>query len=99
MPLDQHENSDSVTPILDQVLATLPPPDFKQTQIMRFKVVTEAWTRLSPKITAGTLTQRDVERELSNFPDMGGLQEAKTQLVKLLQMNLPDYDIRKLPAE
>ena len=90
----------AATPILDSILGKLPPPRLEIEMQIRLNVVTQAYDRLSQKMEAGTLTQRDIENELSSLPaGVGGIEEGKAQLVRLVQMNIPHYDIKSLPVE
>ena len=85
------------TPMLDAVLASLPPLELHHELSHNFKVVEEAKDRLGKKLEEGTLTQTDIEQELSSLPNVGGVDEHKRQIVEYLRFNVPGYDIKKLP--
>ena len=91
--------STSRTPMLDSLIGSLPPPSLDLIQVGRLIAVTEARERLSQQIQAGTLTQTAIKQELHALPNVGGIEEGKMQLLRFVQMNVPGYDIKKLPVE
>ena len=102
MENERREQAAPATPILDSILAKLRPPRVEGPGLrIRPTAVSQAFDRLSKKMEAGTLTQRDIENELNSLPAIGGFEEVevKKQLVRLIQMNIDHYDIRALPVE
>lgn len=99
MPIGQPERNDSATPILDSVLAQIPHQQLELTVRMTFKAVTDAKDRLSEKITAGTLTQNDIENELRRLPNLSGIEQGQNELVRFVQWSIPGSDITTLPTE
>ncbi len=101
MPREHREQSSSVTPILDTILAKLPPLTLKLEQSMAqsMSVYQKACERLNKKLADGKLTQMDIEHELSNMPNVGGIEQVKKDLVSYIRMNISTYDIKKLPIE
>jgi len=99
MENEKREQATPATPILDSILAKLPPPSFEVKMQVQLNVVTEAYDRLSKKMEAGTLTKRDIENELSSLPAVGEIEAGKVQLVRRIQMNIDHFDIQGLPAE
>lgn len=101
MEHERREQATPATPILDSILGKLPPPSIGQEHQMRLKVTDQAYGRLSKKIEAGTLTQKDIEDELSSLPAVPpwDVEQVRTQLVRRIQMNVPAFDIKELPAE
>ncbi len=91
------EQATLATPMLDGILASLPPLELHHEVFYKFKVVEEAKNRLRKKLEKGTLTQTDIEQELSSLPNVGGVDEHKRQIVEYLRFNVPSYDIKKLP--
>lgn len=99
MENERREQAAPVTPLLDAILAELPPPSLGMEMQIRLNPVVEARERLSQKMEAGTLTQADIEHELSSLPKMGGIEEGKVNIVRFIQRNLETHDIKKLPVE
>lgn len=101
MENERREQDAPATPMLDSLIAKLPPPHFDQRIEMRLTVVAQAREHLLKKIEDDTLTQMDIETALRNLPNnVDGIEEGKMQLVQFVQMNIPDYDydIKKLPV-
>jgi len=99
MENERREQATPATPILDSIVAKLPPPSLSLEQQMLPNVLIQARDRLSKKMEAGALTQKDIENELSSLPaDVGGI-EVRMKLVTWVQINSPHYDIKSLPVE
>ena len=102
MENERREQAAPATPILDSILAKLPPPSLEHKLQIQFKVAEAARDRLFEKMEAGTLTQRDIENELSSLPAINGIDEEKVRIVHAVRLNLPEeyyYDIKRLPIE
>ncbi len=102
MKPESGEQAASTTPKLDSILSKLPPLSLRHESQIQFGVVEEVKKRLSEKMETNTLTQSDIEQELSSLPDVGGMETAKESIVDFIRMNLPreyNHDIKKLPVE
>lgn len=87
------------TPILDGILAELRTPQLEVHMAIILREVEDAIGRLKKKAEEGTLTQADIEHELSSLPEIGGIEEGKKQIVRWLQLNVKPYDVKKLPEQ
>jgi hypothetical protein len=97
---ERREQATPATPILDSILAKLPPPKLTLVQEMVLEHTEYAQNRLLEKLEKGTLTQADIETELSSLPDQGGSDYRGTsqkQIVELLRLRIPGHDIKRLP--
>ena len=99
MDIERRDHAASPTPMLDSLIAQLPPAGVELLVAVELTSVAQARDRLLSKIQAGTLTKKAVEDELSTLPSVGGMEAGKIQLVRFIQTNVPDNDINKLPVE
>ncbi len=99
---EKHENIKPATPILDAILAELPPPSYGLKPTQDFNIIKNVLNKLVRKAGQDKLTQMDIENALSQLPHQGGIEDAKVQLVDKIRMNLLEkysFNIKNLPIE
>lgn len=89
----------SVTPIIDSILEKLPPMALKLSLSAMLSVAEQAKNRLLEKLKNGDLTQKDIEQELGNLPDVGGIEDGKVMIVDTIRFNCPNHNVKELPVE
>lgn len=101
----RHEGGEQIassTPILDSILSKLPPPKLELRQFITLNEAEQAQARLLQKFKDGDLTQTDIEQELRDLPDVGGMEDSKIYIIDAIRIHIAHhgvYDIRKLPVD
>ena len=101
MSYENPEKAGSTTPMLDAILAELPPMSLRLILEINLKEAVIVRDRLLEMLEADTLTQSDIERELNSLPKIGGMETAKESIIDSIRMHLPfeyKHDIKNLPA-
>lgn len=88
----------SKTSILDRVLQEVGPVEFRLETRQILTITQQAFNRLKQRHERGTLTQQAIEAELARMLDVGGVEQARCDLVRMVRMLLPPpYNLKSLP--
>lgn len=95
MENEKYEQVAPATPLLDSILEELPPSKLELKLRLPIPEIEKARERLSQKMNGGTLTQRDIELELSNLHDKA----TQMELLERFRIDLHGNDIKTIPVE